>query len=218
MSVTRGHPDHSLFSFQLLPSIHLFHSSIFASLVRVRIPRIFLGFSQSREDEIGNFQYSNDLGRKVGYLGTRVPLKRVLRPASDHHLPCSLLPFSFDSSLAAAPPSISQFLASENFFFLAPFPRRTIFKFKNALSILSRNRIFFASPSSDFPIPTFLKERKKFVKAGLVSENDVTRLRENYLYFAPRRIPRMRESKVLRTFSVGQRPITAARSTYYAIP
>lgn len=49
MSVTRGHPDHSLFSFQLLPSIHLFHSSIFASLVR--IPRIFLGFSQSREDE-----------------------------------------------------------------------------------------------------------------------------------------------------------------------
>lgn len=88
---------------------------------------------------IGNFQYSNDLGRKVGYLGTRAPLKRVLRPASDHHLPCSLLPFSFDSSLAAAPPSISQFLASENFSFLAPFPRRTIFKFKNALSILSRN-------------------------------------------------------------------------------
>lgn len=158
----------------------------------------------------------------MGYLGTRAPLKRVLRPASDHHLPCSLLPFSFDSSLAAAPPSISQFLASENFFFLAPFPRRTIFKFKNALSILSRNRIFFASPSSDFPIPMFLKERKKerkkFVKAGLVSENDVTRLRENYLYFAPRRIPRTRESKVLRTFSVGQRPTTAARSTYYAIP
>lgn len=56
MSVTRGHPDHSLFSFQLLPSIHLFHSSIFASLVRVRIPRIFLGFSREDESAISNIR------------------------------------------------------------------------------------------------------------------------------------------------------------------
>lgn len=158
----------------------------------------------------------------MGYLGTRAPLKRVLRPASDHHLPCSLLPFSFDSSLAAAPPSISQFLASENFSFLAPFPKNNIQIQKRAFYPFEKSNFFCLSfvrfSHSNVLLKERKKERKKFVKAGLVSENDVTRLRENYLYFAPRRIPRTRESKVLRTFSVGQRPTTAARSTYYAIP
>lgn len=158
MSVTRGHSDRSLFSGSIFRPVHLFHSSI--STFLVRIPRIFLGFPQSREDESANFQYSNDLGRKVGYLGTRAPLKRVLRPASGHHLPCSLLPFSFDSSLAAAPPSISQFLASENFsapLFLPHSPEKQSIQIrntiKNALSILSREIEFFFnffSPSVRF--------------------------------------------------------------------
>lgn len=162
----------------------------------------------------------------MGYLGTRAPLKRVLRPASGHHLPCSLLPFSFDSSLAAAPPSISQILASENFsapLFLPHSPEKQSIQIrntiKNALSILSREIEFFFSTFSLLPSVFRVLERKKErnCQLGLVSESDVTRLRGNYLYFAPRRIPRMRESKVLRTFSVGQRP-TTARSTYYAIP
>lgn len=50
MSVTRGHSDHSLFSFQLPPA-HLLHSSVFISFVRIYIPRISLEFSQSRENE-----------------------------------------------------------------------------------------------------------------------------------------------------------------------
>lgn len=165
----------------------------------------------------------------MGYLGTRAPLKRVLRPASGHHLPCSLLPFSFDSSLAAAPPSISQFLASENFSFLRfsllpSFFRKTIDPNskrdqERTFHPFARNRIFFFSIFSLLPSVFRVLERKKErnCQLGLVSESDVTRLRGNYLYFAPRRIPRMRESKVLRTFSVGQRP-TTARSTYYAIP
>lgn len=88
------------------------------SFVSIRIPRIFLGKKTNRQFPMFS-RY--DLGRKVGYLsGTRAPLKRVLRPASSgHHLPsCSLFPFSFDSSLAAAPPfDFAILLPSENFSF-----------------------------------------------------------------------------------------------------
>lgn len=156
----------------LPPSIYSTRPSLLSSF---GIPRIFLGFPQSREDESANFQYSNDLGRKVGYLGTRAPLKRVLRPASGHHLPCSLLPFSFDSSLAAAPPSISQFLASENFsapLFLPHSPEKQSIQIrnaiKNALSILSREIEFFFSIFSLLPSVFRVLERKKeIVNSGL---------------------------------------------------
>lgn len=175
MSVTRGHSDRSLFS-----------GSIFRPSPRPSIPLVHLYFprsgshgfssdSRNPEDESANFQYSNDLGRKVGYLGTRAPLKRVLRPASGHHLPCSLLPFSFDSSLAAAPPSISQFLASENFsapLFHPHSPEKQSIQIrnaiKNALSILSREIEFFFSIFSLLPSVFRVLERKKeIVNSGL---------------------------------------------------
>lgn len=153
----------------------------FFTSLRVRvhpyISRIFLGKKTNRQFPM--FSRYN-LRRKVGYLsGTRAPLKRVLRPASSrHHLPsCSLFPFSFDSSLAAAPPfDFAILLPSENFSFLASLfvSYSPIFEKRSILIVKRDQNLLFLAPFEKSKISFFLssffqrsnvlerrKERKK---------------------------------------------------------
>lgn len=158
MSVTRGHSDRSLFSGSIFRPVHLFHSSI--STFLVRIPRIFLGFPQSRR-RIGEFPIFERSREKSGL--SRYSSSAETGFTTGFWPPPTLLPFAlllrFFSRCRApfdfAIPRKRKFLRSS----LPPsFSRKTIDPNskrdqERAFYPFARNRIFFFnffSPSVRF--------------------------------------------------------------------
>lgn len=163
MSVTRGHSDHSLFSFQLPPA-HLLHSSVsishgFPSNFRSpgKTNRQFPIFEQSRKKSgLSRCSSSAKTGFTTGFWQppTLLPFALLLRFFSRCRAP-------FDFAI----PRKRKFLLSR-FFLLSLFPQKAIktrSKTRSEFYSISRNRIFFFNffSPSDFPVPTFSKERKK---------------------------------------------------------
>lgn len=173
MSVTRGHSDRSLFSGSIFRPVHLFHSSI--STFLVRIPRIFLGFPQSRR-RIGEFPIFERSREKSGL--SRYSSSAETGFTTGFWPPPTLLPFAlllrFFSRCRApfdfAIPRKRKFLRSS----LPPsFSRKTIdpnskHDQERTFHPFARNRIFFFSIFSLLPSVFRVLERKKeIVNSGL---------------------------------------------------